>query len=96
MSASEYQSLVSNLAQVAQARPITSVEVYLSSHHLPNWYPLIRDLFRGALITEVFDLQGESGPSKEGFNESRLLADTAKGEVDFHVQFLQVRANDIS
>lgn len=44
MFASEYNSFTSSLARVAKARPITSLENYLSSHHLPNWYPLISDL----------------------------------------------------
>lgn len=44
MSALEYQSFISNLVDVAKARPVTSLEKYLSSHHLPNWYPLISDL----------------------------------------------------
>ena len=26
------------------AVPLTSLETYLSTHYLPNWYPLIRDL----------------------------------------------------
>src|SRR5947209_2380697 len=43
MSASEYKSFVANLAQ-AGARPITSLESYLASHHLPNWYSRISDL----------------------------------------------------
>jgi hypothetical protein len=44
MPAAEYRSFISNLAEVANARPVTSLESYLSSHHLPNWYPLISDL----------------------------------------------------
>jgi len=60
LSASEYKSLISNLAQVAKARPVTSLESYLSSHHLPNWYPLISDL---TPETQVFppdcDLESE-------------------------------------
>ena len=43
MSTSEYESLVSNLAQ-AEARPVTPLESYLASHHLPNWYSRISDL----------------------------------------------------
>jgi len=43
MSASEYGSLVSSLAS-AQARPIIPLEMYLASHHLPNWYSRIPDL----------------------------------------------------
>jgi hypothetical protein len=43
MSPSEYESFVSNLVR-AEARPVTSCEDYLASHHLPNWYPLISDL----------------------------------------------------
>ena len=44
MSAAEYKSFISNLAQIAKARPVTSLESYLSTHHLPNWYHLISDL----------------------------------------------------
>ena len=44
MSASEYKSFICSLALVAKARPVTSLESYLSCHHLPNWYPLIFDL----------------------------------------------------
>ena len=43
LSASEYETLVSNLIQ-SRARPVTSLENYLASHHLPNWYPSIFDL----------------------------------------------------
>jgi hypothetical protein len=43
MSPSEYESLVSNLVR-AEARPVTSLENYLASHHLPNWYSRISDL----------------------------------------------------
>lgn len=43
MSAPEYESLVSNIIQ-AGAQPITSLENYLASHHLPNWYREISDL----------------------------------------------------
>jgi hypothetical protein len=44
MSALEYNSFTSSLAHIAKAHPITSLESYLSSHHLPNLYPLISDL----------------------------------------------------
>jgi hypothetical protein len=44
MSASEYRAFIASLDQIAKARPVTSLGSCLSSHHLPNWYPLIRDL----------------------------------------------------
>lgn len=43
LSAMEYESLASNVAQ-GGARPFTSPQDYLFSHHLPNWYPRIVDL----------------------------------------------------
>jgi hypothetical protein len=43
MSATEYESLVSNLAR-AGTQPVTSLNDYISSHHLPNWYSRIPDL----------------------------------------------------
>jgi hypothetical protein len=43
LSTTEYKSLISNLAHVG-AQPVTSLDVYLSSHHLPNWYSRISDL----------------------------------------------------
>jgi hypothetical protein len=43
MSASEYASLISNVTR-AEARPVTPLESYLASHHLPNWYSQISDL----------------------------------------------------
>ena len=42
LSASEYEALVSFLVR-AEARPVISVENYLASHHLPNWYSMISD-----------------------------------------------------
>lgn len=43
MSASEYETLVSDITKVG-AQSITSLENYLASHHLPNWYREISDL----------------------------------------------------
>lgn len=43
LSAPEYGALVSALRHVG-ADPLISSEAYLASHHLPNWYPLIKDL----------------------------------------------------
>jgi hypothetical protein len=43
MSATEYKSLVLNLAHIG-VQPITPLDDYLSSHHLPNWYSRIPDL----------------------------------------------------
>lgn len=43
MSTVEYESLVSSIGQF-KAQPFTSVQNYLASHHLPNWYPRISDL----------------------------------------------------
>lgn len=43
LSASEYEALASALSQ-AEAQPITDLEAYLSSHHLPRWYPSLADL----------------------------------------------------
>src|SRR5205823_11376197 len=55
LSASEYRSLVSFLVQ-AGARPVISVEDYLASHHLPNWYSMIFDL---TPETRVFPSDGD-------------------------------------
>jgi hypothetical protein len=43
LSATEYEALVSALMQ-AGARPAIDLRAYLSSHHLPNWYPSLDDL----------------------------------------------------
>ena len=43
MSTAEYESLVSGIARF-KAHPFTSLQNYLTSHHLPNWYPRISDL----------------------------------------------------
>lgn len=43
MSGSEYESFAANVIR-GGARLFTSTEDYLNSHHLPNWYPLIREL----------------------------------------------------
>lgn len=43
MSATEYEFLVSNLANAGD-KPLSSIDDYLSSHHLPNWYSKIQDL----------------------------------------------------
>lgn len=43
LSTSEYEALVSALALIA-ARLAISTQAYLASHHLPNWYPHIKDL----------------------------------------------------
>ena len=60
MSASEYNSFISSLAHVANTRPITSLESYLSSHHLPNWYPLISDLTpETRVFPQACDLESE-------------------------------------
>jgi hypothetical protein len=42
LKATEYEQLLS-LIQTQQAVPLTSSEIYLSCHYLPNWYPLIRE-----------------------------------------------------
>jgi hypothetical protein len=42
MEAAEYQKLV-ELIRSRGATSLTSLEAYLSCHHLPNWYPLISD-----------------------------------------------------
>src|ERR1041384_4852182 len=59
ISATEYRSLISNLSQIG-ARPVTPLDDYLSSHHLPNWYSRIPDL---TPETRIFppdcDLEGE-------------------------------------
>ena len=43
MSTGEYESLVVGIAQF-KAQPFTSLQNYLASHHLPNWYPRVSDL----------------------------------------------------
>jgi hypothetical protein len=42
MEAPEYEKLVEMIGSRG-AMPLTSLEAYLSCHHLPNWYPLISD-----------------------------------------------------
>lgn len=39
---SEYERLIDAIL-VAGATPLTSRESYLSAHHLPNWYPLVKE-----------------------------------------------------
>ena len=41
--ADEYRELIATIER-ANATPLTSLEQYLLTHHLPNWYPLLRDL----------------------------------------------------
>jgi len=43
LNAGEYERLVSKIEEVG-ASPFTNLRDYLSTHHLPNWYPLIEDL----------------------------------------------------
>jgi hypothetical protein len=43
LSATEYEALVSALSR-AGARPTIDLQAYLSSHHLPSWYPSLADL----------------------------------------------------
>lgn len=43
LSALEYEAIGACLIEIG-ARPIISLENYLASHHLPNWYPLIPDM----------------------------------------------------
>ena len=40
LSPTEYEALL-RLIESDGARPLTSLEMYLSCHYLPNWYPLI-------------------------------------------------------
>ncbi|HYF34101.1 MAG TPA: ATP-grasp domain-containing protein [Prosthecobacter sp.] len=42
LGASDYQRLAQSIT-VAGCRPITSPEAYLLCHHLPRWYPLLRE-----------------------------------------------------
>ena len=43
LSGSDYEALVSALSRF-EAKPVIPTDMYLSSHHLPNWYPHIKDL----------------------------------------------------
>jgi hypothetical protein len=59
MEAAEYQKLV-ELIRSRGAMPLTSLNAYLSCHHLPNWYPLISDFTAETRIFPVdCDLSGE-------------------------------------
>lgn len=40
LKSSQYARLVAAIAQ-AEARPFTTLDEYLATHHLPNWYPRI-------------------------------------------------------
>ena len=42
LSSAEYEALLAALP--AGTRPAIDLKTYLGSHHLPNWYPLLRDL----------------------------------------------------
>ena len=42
LSQSDYEALVADILQ-AGARPFTDAATYLSTHHLPNWYPAIAE-----------------------------------------------------
>ena len=57
----KYIALVRNIKK-AKAEPITSVREYLSSHHLPNWYPLLKEYTPETIIfSEYVDLEKELG-----------------------------------
>ena len=43
LSGSDYEALVSALSRF-EAKPVIPTDMYLSSHHLPNWYPHIKHL----------------------------------------------------
>ena len=43
LSAAAYGALVSAFSGI-EVSPVISLEAYLASHHLPNWYPQIKDL----------------------------------------------------
>jgi hypothetical protein len=51
LNSTEYARLVQAVRD-ASARPITSSESYLATHHLPNWYPLIAEF---TPETRIFD-----------------------------------------
>ena len=42
LSPADYENLVSGISQ-SGARSLTDAKTYLSTHHLPNWYPLISE-----------------------------------------------------
>jgi hypothetical protein len=49
-----------NAIQEANAKPLTSLETYLLCHHLPNWYPLIRDYTPETKVLSLDDdIEGE-------------------------------------
>lgn len=43
LSSEEYQALVSAITGVG-SKPVTDLEAYLGTHHLPNWYGALADL----------------------------------------------------
>lgn len=43
LTASDYKALESQLTR-SRARPVISTDAYLANHHLPQWYPHIKDL----------------------------------------------------
>lgn len=55
----EYRGLVATIGR-ANATPLTSLDHYLLTHHLPNWYPLLRDLTPETVVfPEDVDLVAE-------------------------------------
>jgi hypothetical protein len=58
LSAAEYEALLSALP--AGTRPVIDLQMYLSSHYLPNWYPRIADLTpETTIFPPDCDLQSE-------------------------------------
>lgn len=59
MNAEAYAELAQAVAQ-AGAQMVTTLEQYLSAHHLPNWYPLIREFTPETVcFTELEGIQGK-------------------------------------
>lgn len=67
LSSTEYEALASSVIQ-AGARPLTDIKTYLSTHYLPNWYPLIAEF---TPETRIFSADTELGTALRplGWNE---------------------------
>jgi ATP-grasp domain, R2K clade family 3 len=57
--ARQYQNFVASVRE-SGGTALISVEIYLLAHHLPNWYPLLRDLTAETLVfPEDVNLEAE-------------------------------------
>lgn len=54
LTASEYQKLADGI-RAQGGKPLNSLEAYLACHHLPNWYPLVKEFTAETVVFPVDD-----------------------------------------